>query len=126
MNSGWHDAAAMVNLLADALNTFDWSHAQEICDDLIAKLSTVPEPFPENAARQILMLLRRKRRFTQMEGVADAFIRSGLRVPIIRRQHAQALIDLGATDRAVEILESMLNGAELPAGEKAEVFGLLV
>ena len=120
----WQEAAATVKSLAEALETYNWTGAQEICKRLIGQMEATPALFPERAARQILTLLRRKRQFGLMVLVADALIRTGQTAPTIQRQHAQALIDRGSYEQARQILKAMLEDASLPDSEKAEANGL--
>jgi len=121
----WQEAAATVKSLAETLETYNWTGAQEICKRLIGQMEATSALFPERAARQILNLLRRKRQFGLMVRVADALIRTGQTAPTIQRQHAQALIDRGSYEQARQILKAMLEDASLPDSEKAEANGLL-
>jgi hypothetical protein len=54
------------------------------------------------------MALRMKRYFDLMERVARAAIDAGLTTPLIRRQHAQALIDQGYLSAAIGALEALV------------------
>lgn len=90
-----------------------------------AKLNVATAPCPEKPARQILNLLRRKRRFAQMEVLGDAFIRSGQSAPQILRQYAQAMIDVGNFTASRLVLKSIVDDPLSPSAEKAEASGLL-
>src|SRR5215471_2752165 len=58
--------AVIIQRLTDALDTFNWTEAQSICDALIAEQNSAPAPWPEPSATKILTLLRRKRQFHLM------------------------------------------------------------
>jgi hypothetical protein len=121
----WDNAAETVKSLAGAVNTYDWKETQRICDDLVARLNVATTPFPERPAKEILNLLRRKRRFPQMEALGDAFIRSGQGAPQIQRQYAQAMIDQSNFTASRLVLKSILDDPSAPVAEKAEANGLL-
>ncbi len=123
----WEDVNGSLNALSEALNTFNWGECNRICDGLIAYVGASKDPFPEKPARQILNMLRRKRRFNRMRTVAEALLRHGQRSPQIRRQLGQALIELKEYPGAEEVLTGILNDSSLTsyAGEAAEATGLL-
>src|SRR4051794_31513779 len=81
--------------------------------------------FPDKKARSLLQALRRKRRFTSMGLLAEAFLQSGLRTSQVRRQYAQALIDQGMQKGAEEYLRRLLEDPETNDSEQAEAHGLL-
>jgi predicted Zn-dependent protease len=81
--------------------------------------------FPDKKARSLLQALRRKRRFTSMGLLAEAFLQSGLRTSQVRRQYAQALIDQGMLKGAEEYLRRLLEDPETNDSEQAEAHGLL-
>src|SRR5437899_499681 len=87
--AAWTDAASLVNDLSEELSSFEWNAAESVCAKLIERLNNAVQPFPEDAAKQILSRLRRKRQFRLMGLVADALIRSGQSSPQVRRQYAQ-------------------------------------
>lgn len=111
--------------LSGALNTYDWQLSEKICEDLMNELNLATHPYPENDAKKILNLLRRKRRFSLMARVADAFIRSGQSAPQILRQYAQSMIDQGNLTAPQMMLKSIVEDPSAPADEKAEATGLL-
>jgi hypothetical protein len=63
----WDDAAKTVEALSKELNSYNWSQARVVCSELVGNIDTAAEPYPEKPARQILNMLRRKRRFDLME-----------------------------------------------------------
>jgi len=121
----WGETGPTVKALSDALGTYDWKQARALSDGLISELDRAGAPYPEKPARQVLALLRRKRRFELMEAVADALVRGGQSAPQVLRQYAQALIDQGKFTTARMVLSSILNDPATPASEQAEANGLL-
>src|SRR5687768_404029 len=121
----WNDVEETVAALSTALNAYDWTRAQEICSDLIARLRIKGEPYPEQSAKKILDLLRRKRRFATMERVADAFLQNGQTAPQIVRQYAQAMIDQGNFTASHLVLKSIADDFWSTPAEKAEANGLI-
>jgi hypothetical protein len=121
----WADSSEVLNSLSSSLNSYDWATSTQQCIRFIQRLDKATEPFPERTAKTILNLLRRKRQFSLMELVADAFIRNGQSSPQILRQYGQALIDRGSLTAATMILESIVADSRSPIAEKAEASGLL-
>jgi V8-like Glu-specific endopeptidase len=111
--------------LQEALDTFDWKQAENICEALIVELNSSTTPYDEEPARKILKMLRRKRQFRLMGLVADAFIRSGQSAAEILRQYAQSMIDQGNLTASRMVLQSIIDDPGSPPGEKAEASGLL-
>ena len=81
--------------------------------------------FPEDQAKRMLGELRRKRRFRTMGRLAEALILAGIRLPRIRRQFAQALIDQDHFAASEFLLQSILDEDPGSATEKDEAKGLL-
>lgn len=121
----WSNAASFVQHLSEELNTFDWAGAESTCSELIERLNKALVPFPLDAAKQILSMLRKKRQFRPMELVADALIRSGESAPQIRRQYAQAMIDQGNLVSPEMVLNGLAADSTVSSGERAEAKGLL-
>ncbi len=117
--------SVVISQLSRALSTFDWTEVEKICDALISELNSSEAAYPEEDAKTILGLLRRKRRFALMGRVADALLRGGQTSTQIVRQYAQAMIDQGNLAAARLMLESILRDSKAPSGEKAEARGLL-
>jgi hypothetical protein len=111
--------------LKTALDKFDWPSAERICQALVDGLKASTTPYPEAHGKQILNLLRRKRRFALMSMVADAFIRGGQSAPQIVRQYAQSMIDQGNPGTATLALKSIVFDPDAPLTEKVEARGLL-
>jgi V8-like Glu-specific endopeptidase len=121
----WFDLDQIENRLARALQQYDWNQADAICQEIIDRLPSEEDPFLEAQARRLLQLLRRKRRFASMGRLSEAFLRSGLVTPQIRRQYAQALIDLGMLTAAEVILSSILEDPLTLPSEQQEAHGLI-
>ena len=119
------DAPESLRQLREAVDTFDRPRVATLCAELIKRLRNDDTPYPERSAADILAQLRRKRHFTLLQQVADAFIQSGADRPVIRRQYSQALLDKGNLAASVAVLQRLVDDtADLP-GENAEARGLL-
>lgn len=103
----------------------EWDRVQALCQELQADLELRMAPFPEREARRILQILRGKRFFDQMRDVARALIQSGQAAPTIRRQLAQALIDLGQLDEPLGVLQSLVADTADDPDENVEARGLV-
>ncbi len=120
----WNRAGSQ-NELKEAVKALDHPRVGELCRDLVRHLRDAETPYPTDSATDILMDLRRKRYFVLLRQVADAFIQSGLDDRFIRRQYAQALIDLGALAAAEAVLERLVADATGAGDEDAEARGVL-
>jgi hypothetical protein len=122
----WKNPKHVTRDLAAAAASFDEPTAAALCEDLIARTRREDRPFPLDEAKLALKALRSARMFPLMERVADTFIQSGQKSPIIRRQYAQALLDQGRIASAVRVLEEIASSSRgVSAGEMAEARGLL-
>lgn len=120
----WDDTSGTIKALTDALRTYDWKQARLVCSELVADIDIASAPYPERPAKQILNMLRRKRRFELMELVADAMLQGGQNSAHVRRQYAQCLIDQGKFTAAHAVLDLIVSDPEASKGEKAEARGL--
>lgn len=120
----WNDAAQLESKLTGALNAFNWSEAEEICREIIERINTAPDLFPEPSAKRLMQSLRRKRRFHLMTLLAEALLQSGLRTPQVRRQYAQALIDQGVLAAGEMVLQTIIQDPMGIKGEELEARGL--
>ncbi|HEX7331862.1 MAG TPA: serine protease [Pyrinomonadaceae bacterium] len=121
----WEDSDALASRLKRSLDAFNWKEAENICDEIINRVKTDSELFPEISAKRLLTNLRRKRRFELVTRVAEALLQSGLSTALIRRQYAQALIDQGILAAAEALLRFSLLQADIDAMELTEAHGLL-
>jgi len=93
-----------VEELSAAGGELDRERVEALCDQLIEHLRRRPNAYPENASKDILNILRKKRYFDLMTRVADLLIRTGQGAPTIRRLYAQALLDQGHVTAGLEVL----------------------
>ncbi len=120
----WKDTAQLESKLKRALDAFDWPEAEKICNEIIERVKTDPDLFPETSAKRLMHSLRRKRRFILIALLAEALLQSGLRTPQIRRQYAQALIDQGILAAGEMVLQSIIQDVQAIKGEELEARGL--
>ena len=121
----WEDSEALASRLKRSLDAFNWKEAESICDEIISRVMTDPELFPETSAKTLLTNLRRKRRFELVTRVAEALLQSGLSTALIRRQYAQALIDQGILAAAEALLRLSLLQEDIDKYELKEARGWL-
>lgn len=110
--------------LTDALATFNWAVAKEICQDLINRIYEEKDVFPVFPAKKILAKLRRKRQFRLMSKVGEAIIRSDQTNPQILRQYAQSLIDQDIFSAAELVLQLIIQTPDTSVTELVEAHGL--
>jgi hypothetical protein len=103
---------------------YDRPEVDRLCRRLIEHLRHSPHPYPEDQARRVLRLLRRKRQFRLMAEAAEALIAAGGRTAGVACDHAQALIDLGMPAAALDVLDRLLRGSPGEAA-RAEAEGLV-
>ena len=121
----WEDSDALVSRLKRSLDAFNWKEAESICDEIIDRVQTDSELFPDSSAKRLLTNLRRKRRVELVTRVAEALLQSGLSTALIRRQYAQALIDQGILAAAEALLRVSLLQEDIDVVELKEAHGLL-
>lgn len=115
----------LVQRLREAAEALDRPRVDVLCTELIAGISRSDGGFPLDAARQVLRILRGRRYFTELVRVAEALRQSGQRAPVVSRQYAQALIDLGQLTPAVFLLEELVETTGEDDAERTEAYGLL-
>jgi Trypsin-like peptidase domain len=121
----WDPSESLQQLRA-AVDTLNRPRVAELSTELIERLRTTDDsPYPERGAADILSLLRRKRHFTLLQQVADAFIQAGVDRPVVRRQYAQALLDQGNLTAGVTVLERLVAETTDQPRENFEARGLL-
>jgi len=111
--------------LKEAIKALDHPRVGELCRELMRHLNDTEALYPPDSARDILMDLRRNRYFMLLRQVADAFIQSGQGDPSVRRQYAQALIDLDAPVAAESVLARLLLDTAGAGHENAMARGVL-
>jgi hypothetical protein len=124
-NASFIDPATFVRDLGAALDAFRGDEVAALCARLRQHLLLRGEPFPADAAGQVLSRLRRKCRFDLLRSVADAFVQSGQAAPAIRRQYAQALIDRTDYTGALMILQALAAERPVDDREGQEARGLI-
>ena len=119
-----NDFAELETQLTQALETFDWPKATKICNSIIDRLKQAKSALSEKTAKNLLGMLRRKRRFNSMSQLADAILQSGLRTAVVRRQYAQSLIEQGLLTNAEMAVQSIIQDPQASTEEKLEAQGL--
>ncbi|MET0028110.1 MAG: serine protease [Candidatus Thiodiazotropha sp.] len=102
--------------------------ALQACEfDRVGEMTASIDPglFSVDQATVALNMLRRKRRFCELGGMANAFIASGFDAPVFRRQLAQALIDQHRLDMAWRVLQVSDRQAADDDPERPEITGLI-
>jgi MinD-like ATPase involved in chromosome partitioning or flagellar assembly len=120
----WSDPK-ITDMLRQALETFDWSRAEEICDDIKNKIRRDSTAIDEKFGERVLYLLRRYRQYAAISKLADAMLQSGIRSLQIRRQYAQSMIDQGLLTSAEGILQSIIKDSEQNRTEELQARGLI-
>jgi subtilisin family serine protease len=111
--------------LHEAASRHDASGASMLLDAFGRHIVRRLWPYPERQAINDLQTLRRERAFETMCHLAEAHLASGTKSDRVRRLYAQALIETGALDRALEVLQSIIDGVDSTHGEVDEAFGLV-
>ena len=120
----WHAPAFSV-LLADAVARLDSFRSRALVTEFTRHVSMRADPYPDANERQDLNVLRKKRLFTLMREYATAALRAGTKDFNVRRQYAQALIELGEFEPARQVLEQLIADAPASDRESFEARGLL-
>src|SRR5262245_43973139 len=129
-NESWEakmdwDTSDFNKRFVETVRLLDKDATAALCNELIDHLRRRPDPYPEREAKRILQTLRSKRFFSLMQKVADVFIQSGQSSPQIRRQYAQALLDLSHLTAAINVLECLVAETGQDLAENAEARGLI-
>ncbi len=120
----WVESAFSEILDESALRN-DFALAAALVERLGRHLRTRPTPYPDRAAETDLDILRRRRHFTLMSRYATAVIGSGSTSPTVRRQQAQALVELKDFDAALAVLLPLTRDTTPGGHENYEARGLL-
>lgn len=119
------DAEVCSALLARAVAQHDDSQSGELVARLAAWLRRSGTRYGAGAARKDLGTLRRERQFPLMRRYASAVRATGMDDPNVMRQYAQALIELGQFDDAIDVLKQILAQPAGGGDESYEARGLL-
>lgn len=84
-----------VNTIKKAVGDYDKLALEENLITMFEGLERKSLDFTFKHCKEILDALRKKRLFTQMERVCDAFLQADLTFPVVYRQMAQSLIEQG-------------------------------
>lgn len=119
------DPSAFSGFLEDAVARHHYDASETLIGTLARHLAATNAPYSGPHVRRDLGELRGQRLFALMQRYAEAVIASGNADAVVRRQRAQALIELGRFAEATTVLEQLV--ADVPAsdGEWAEAQGLL-
>jgi hypothetical protein len=105
--------------LTSALEQFRFSEVRPLTDRID------PTAFSLLQIRKTLSLIRRKRRFGDLEHAASLFIVAGKDEPVIKRQWGQSLLDQGRISQALTTLKSMSTKLAEDPVEGPEIRGLI-
>jgi len=121
--------AAFVDQLQAAAKRLDEPGAQSVCEQLrdgIVSKRLAPDPTEQE---QLLRPLQGRRWFALLKEVAEALLQVGRASPSTRRRLGQALIELGALEEALAVLQSIDGKGKAKgtaqAAEQAEAQGLI-
>src|SRR3954452_18054676 len=120
----WDEHAFSV-LLAESVARNDFALGAALVERFERHLPERVTPYPAPSAGADLACLRAVRQFVLMRRYADAAITSGTTDFKVRRQFAQALIELGEFDEAVGVLEPLIRDTPARHVENYEARGLL-
>lgn len=119
------EKAELLQGLRDALETFDWDSSISISEALTAAINKSEIELTSSESKNVLSLLRRKRRFHEISIIVEAMIWTGKDNYSAHKHYAQALVDQGLLHPARILLEAIINSADAPLVEKTEAKGLL-
>jgi len=111
--------------LARALRRHDHARAESLVAAIVGHMLHRPYAYPPQHASNDLQGLRQEREFELMRRYAEAVIASGTRQSKVRRLFGQALIETGQYDRALEVLQSIIDEPDTSQGEVFEAQGLI-
>lgn len=119
-------AEALSVLLAQCMRRNDFDLGGVVVDALSRHARRRTTPYPAGSARTDLGLLRAERQFLLMRRYAAAVVGSGTTDFTVRRQWAQALIELKELDEAVDVLAALIEETTTARDvERFEARGLL-
>jgi subtilisin family serine protease len=122
---GWNEGV-FSDLLAASLGRHDDSRSESLVATLARYLSSGPDAYRAQAANADLSVLRKKRQFLLMRNYASAVIASGTTDFTVRRQYAQALIELKAFGEARKTLSALVKDTTAAGhDERFEARGLM-
>lgn len=111
--------------LAGATNWHDHARAEALVAAIVSHLARRTGAYPPEHAINDMLILRQEREFELMRGYGEAVIESGTWKDKVWRLFGQALIETGQYDRALEVLQSVLDHPVTSRGEIFEAQGLI-
>lgn len=119
-----NDFTKLGSELKNALTDFDDNSVVEICGRIIDFINTSTSAIELSQIKSILYQLRRKRKFSLLNSVAEAVMNSGETHPQVKRQYIQGLIGQGFLAAADSLTNELLADPELSKTERLEAIGL--
>lgn len=113
------DPADYLKRLGSALEKYRYDEVRPLTDQVD------PNQFTSKEAKNALGMLRRKRRFVDLEHLAMLFIAADKGELNIRRQWAQALLDQNRVDQGLTVLSKLAQKVGDDVSEGPEVRGLI-
>ncbi len=110
--------------LGDATRRHDRARAESLVSAIVRHFASRPDPYPPKPAAADLQELRQDREFELMRRYGEAVIASGTTKDKVRRLFAQALIETKDYDRALEVLQSIIDDTSSSQREVFEACGL--
>jgi subtilisin family serine protease/tetratricopeptide (TPR) repeat protein len=111
--------------LSNALNRHDHNQTEALIEVFNRHIKERPYPYPPKHANTDLGQLRGKRQFKLMRRYGETVIDSGTSDAKVRRQYAQSLIEQQEFDRALKVLNSIVQDPDSAPSEVSEAYGLI-
>lgn len=111
--------------LRRATKRHSYDRTESLVAAIVGHLRHRPYAYPAQHACADLQVLRQDREFGLMRRYGEAVIASGTRQDGVRRLFAQALIETKEYDRAIEVLQSIIDEEDSSRKEVFEAYGLI-
>jgi endonuclease G len=111
--------------LKNAVSVHDHNRADTLVTTFTRYIEERPYAYRPEHANRDLKVLRDYREFKLMSRYGEAVLASGTRDEKVRRQYAQALIEQKQFDRALAVLNSIVEDPKSAPSEIAEAYGLI-
>lgn len=113
------DADEYLTKLQSALDLYRYDELRPLSEHID------PTIFTPTQVKKALGMIRRKRRFVDLEHLAGLFTVAGRTEPIVRRQWAQALLDQNRVEQGLRALTDIAQKVQADPVEGPEVRGLI-